>query len=131
MLTAGVEKMTIETVMSHPSKLDLMKNARELGYRVYLYFVSTESPEINVERVESRQALGGHGVSTDKIVSRYTRSLQNLYDAMILSNRSFLFDNSGKKPVLVAEYDAASELLRVVGSSSPKWLQKFVIDKIR
>jgi len=42
---------SFETVMSHPSKIDVLKQARSLGYSNVLYFVALESPELNVARV--------------------------------------------------------------------------------
>ncbi|MDQ3108696.1 MAG: hypothetical protein M3R17_02285 [Bacteroidota bacterium] len=50
-----------------------MKQAKAEGYKVYLYFVSTENPEINKERVQLRVRNNGHDVPPDKIVSRYYR----------------------------------------------------------
>jgi hypothetical protein len=42
------KKFTIETVMSHPSKLEFLKLAKEKGFKVYLYFVALADPELNV-----------------------------------------------------------------------------------
>ncbi|MEE4342266.1 hypothetical protein V2J66_11620 [Pseudomonas alliivorans] len=50
--------------MSHPSKVEIMREARHRGYRTYLYFVSTENPEINVGRVAIRVREGGHPVES-------------------------------------------------------------------
>ena len=50
---------TYETVMSHPSKIDFMRVAREHGYKVYLYFITTQDPEININRVSVRIAQAG------------------------------------------------------------------------
>ena len=66
---------SFETVMSHPSKIEVLKQARHLGYTVVLYFVGTESPALNVERVKQRVALGGHDVPHDRIVARYERTM--------------------------------------------------------
>jgi len=71
-----------------------MKQAIKAGYKVYLYFVSTESPEINKYRVDLRKKKGGHDVPPEKIESRYFRSLELLYDACQLSYQVFFFDNS-------------------------------------
>lgn len=35
-------KFSFKTVFSHRSKLDMMKEALEAGYKVYLYFISTD-----------------------------------------------------------------------------------------
>jgi predicted ABC-type ATPase len=94
LLKAG-EKISFETVFSHPSKLDLMKAAKADGYKVYLYFVATESPEINVSRIkEVRVKQGGHDVPDEKIRSRYHRTLKLMYDAAELAYQAYFFDNS-------------------------------------
>jgi len=87
-------RFSFETVFSHPSKLDIMRKAVQEGYKVYLYFVSTESPVINKFRVAARKEKGGHDVPGDKIESRYYRSLDLLYDACQLSYQVYFFDNS-------------------------------------
>ena len=119
---------SFETVMSHPSKLDIMHMARESGYRVYLYYVSTLSPDINVNRVRMRVEEGGHNVDEVKIRSRYIRSLDQLSDAIRLSNRAYVFDNSGKVYRWIAEYDGAENQLKVY--QDMPWLKQYVLDKI-
>lgn len=52
-------KFTVETVMSHPSKLDFIKRAKEKGFKVYLYFVSLADPALNKHRVKTRVQEGG------------------------------------------------------------------------
>jgi predicted ABC-type ATPase len=85
---------SFETVMSHESKIDVLKQARALGYFVVLYFVGTESPELNVARVAQRVSLKGHDVPKDKIVKRYARCMKLLPKAVAQCDRAVLFDNS-------------------------------------
>ncbi|WP_234831196.1 zeta toxin family protein [Rhodopseudomonas palustris] len=85
---------SFETVMSHPSKVELMARAVAAGYEVILYFVCTSRPEINVARVANRVAKGGHDVPVDRIVARYTRTLSLLARAASIAARTVLFDNS-------------------------------------
>lgn len=87
---------SFETVMSSQDKVRFLYEARNAGYRTYLYYIATEDPEINVSRVENRVRLGGHGVPRDKIVQRYHRSLSLLTEAIYYSNRAYIFDNSGR-----------------------------------
>ena len=87
-------RFTFETVFSHHSNLDIMQRAAQAGYKVYLYFVSTESPEINKFRVKFRISQNGHAVPENKIESRYYRSLELLYDAAEIAYQCFFFDNS-------------------------------------
>jgi len=86
---------SFETVMSHHSKLDLLESAKENGYKVVLYFVTTGDPIINVSRVQNRVAKGGHPVSKEKIIERYSRCMDLLYEAIKISDEAYLFDNSG------------------------------------
>ena len=102
-LLATRQSLTFETVMSHPSKLEFLRAARLAGYRTYLYFVATADPAINIARVAVRVAKGGHSVAQDKIVARYRRSLSLLRPALKLTDRAYIFDNSGTEPMLVAE----------------------------
>jgi len=88
------KRFSFETVFSHSSKLDIMRQAAEAGYKVYLYYVSTESPTINIFRVAARAEQGGHDVPHEKIKSRYYRSLDLLYDASHLVYQAYYFDNS-------------------------------------
>lgn len=87
-------RFSFETVFSHKSNLDIMKQAAEAGYKVYLYFVSTESPAINQYRVLLRKTQGGHDVPADKIESRYYSSLGLLCSASQIAYQAFFFDNS-------------------------------------
>ncbi|MFJ4345699.1 zeta toxin family protein [Pseudomonas sp. NPDC089401] len=102
-LLEGGSSFSFETVMSHPSKVAFMHDAQARGYRTYLYFVSTENPEINIDRVNIRVREGGHPVRPDLVRKRYTRALDLLPDAIAASNRAYVFDNSGERAVWLAE----------------------------
>ena len=120
---------TFETVMSSPDKINFLAKARELGYKTYLYFVATEDPAINIRRVQQRVRNGGHDVPHDKITSRYYRSLDLLLPAIRLTNRAYLFDNSGENQIWVAEITNGTEL-SIQSASKPSWFQQSVIDKL-
>lgn len=94
---------TMETVFSHIDKINFLKRATSIGYKVYLYFVSTGDPKINIDRVKGRVAEGGHDVPTNKIEERYERTMKNLRPALEHCHRAYVFDNSGTDTVQVAE----------------------------
>jgi predicted ABC-type ATPase len=125
---------TFETVMSHRSKVELLAKARKAGYRTYLYFVATEDPAINVSRVRNRVNLGGHPVPEDRIVSRYQRSLDLLMEAIRLTNRAYIFDNSGdnaeRKHSWIAEITDGRDI-ELKSDQIPVWFKRSVLDKIR
>ncbi len=132
-LIAGGVSFTFETVMSHPGKVEILKQAQTAGYRTYLYFVATDDPEINLSRVRSRVRLGGHDVPQEKIALRYHRSLDLLIEAIRHSNRAYIFDNSGDskhgKQTWLAEITDGKKL-ELKTDKIPAWFVRSVLDKI-
>lgn len=122
------KSLTFETVMSSPDKIAFLRAAQLKGYRTYLYFVSTEDPNINIRRVHNRVKMGGHPVPEDKIISRFGRSLDLLMDAIGHTNRAYIFDNSGDHRVWVAEI-TDGKLLEMRTNDLPGWFNKSVLDK--
>lgn len=116
------ESFSQETVFSHPSKVEAMKRAHELGYRTYLYFVATPTPSVNKLRVAGRVAQGGHDVPADKIVSRYSRSIAQIKAALPYVSRAFFFDNGGSEMIYLGQYTPEGGLSLAVGEDKlPKW----------
>jgi predicted ABC-type ATPase len=132
-LMAQKISFTVETVMSHPGKVELLALAQAAGYRTYLYFVATDDPAINISRVRNRVKLGGHEVPEDRIEKRYHRSLGLLMDAIRHTNRAYVFDNSGenkdKKHTGLAEITEGREL-ELKTDRIPAWFKRAVLDKI-
>lgn len=114
-----------ETVMSHRSKVDEIQHAIKKGYRTYLYFISTDDPLINIDRVKNRMAKGGHSVSAEKIEERFHLTLKNLPRAIQKVSRAFLFDNSGKQMKLIAE--TYQNQLQIKSDELPNWFVKHVL----
>ncbi len=61
-------------MFSHPSKLDLITEAKGLGYRVMTFHISVAHADLSVARVTERVKEGGHPVPEEKIRNRYDRS---------------------------------------------------------
>jgi len=130
MLLIKKVSFTFETVMSHESKVDFLRIAKNQGYRTYLYYIATEDPEINISRVENRVNKGGHPVPQEKIRKRYFRSLNLLYEAIKASDRAYIFDNSsnGSDHVWLAEVaDGTNMTLKT--DTLPVWFETFVLQK--
>lgn len=88
------EDFTFETVLSSHYKLDILAEARESGYFIKCVFVLTVNPLINVARVETRVASGGHNVDKEKIIERYEKSLDNIKRLMELCDILHVYDNT-------------------------------------
>lgn len=83
-----------ETVMSAPDKVDYIIRAKEAGFFIRLFFVSTVSPTINAKRVAQRVLDGGHDVPIPKIISRYDKSIANCKIVSEVVDRLYVYDNS-------------------------------------
>ncbi len=83
-----------ETVMSAPDKVDYILRAKQAGFFIRMFFVSTESPTINAKRVASRVLNGGHDVPIPKIISRYDKSIANCKILSAIVDRLYVYDNS-------------------------------------
>lgn len=117
-----------ETVMSHPSKIEELIEAKNNGYKIYLYFICIDDPEVNVSRVENRVEKGGHDVSADKISSRYYNTLKNLISAIEQSDKCYLFDNSGAEFRMIAKINGDAMSLETDPEKLPNWFLDYVLE---
>ena len=80
--------------MSTDRNLNLLKRAKEQGYFIRCIYVLTADVNINVFRVESREAVGGHGVPEDKIRLRYRKALDLIPELVKVCDVMHIYDNS-------------------------------------
>ena len=121
---------SFESVFSHVSKLQELEEAKKKHFKIYLYFITTSDPSINLQRVENRVGSGGHGVPEDKIRSRYFRTMGNLYAAFMLADRAYMFDNSNQNMNGSFNFFAEKNGKRIVFSdrfSVPQWFVEHVL----
>jgi predicted ABC-type ATPase len=93
LMSAG-ESLVTESTFSHPSKLDLIRRAKALGYQVAVYHVNVGSADFAVSRVAAREADGGHPVPEANIRARYERNQPLIREAVRMADWAFVFDNS-------------------------------------
>lgn len=93
-----MEEFCFETVLSTDRNLKLLKKAKELGYFIRCYYILTADPTINICRVKSRVAEGGHDVPEEKILSRYEKALTLIKDVVAVCDICHIYDNSEEKP---------------------------------
>jgi predicted ABC-type ATPase len=86
--------------LSHPSRLDVIRDAKELGYTVVLIYVTTINPKINIERVRIRAEHGGHTVPDEKVISRYHRSIGMLPEMISLADEVSVANTGVPKALL-------------------------------
>ena len=83
-----------ETVFSSAEKMDFIQKAKDAGFFIRIFYVCTESPLININRIAQRYLNGGHEVPISKTISRYYSSLENISKAIKIADRVYLYDNS-------------------------------------
>ena len=118
------QSLIFETVLSIPQKVDYIKRAKEAGFFVRLFFVSTSSPAINAARIAKRVMEGGHDVPIPKIISRYQRSISNCAAASKLVDRTYVYDNSiedADAKLLFRKVDG--KLFKTYVEDIPEWAQ--------
>ena len=104
-LPAEGRSFGIETTLTGRGELQLMQAAKERGYKVNLVYVGLDSADDSNSRVMARVRRGGHDVPEKDIYRRFGRSLANLPDAIQLSDRVRVLDNSGEHKRLLLKMD--------------------------
>lgn len=103
-LLAEEQDFAFETTLSSRSYVSLIKDAKQIGFKVTLVFYWLDSSQTAKERVKYRVLHGGHNIPEDVIERRYARGIQNLTKLyMSLVDYWLVFDNNTKEPMLVAE----------------------------
>ena len=129
-LLAARESMVVESTFSHPSKVDFVRRAKGLGYRVVLYHVNVRTPEHAVERVRFRVSDGGHPVPENRIVGRYSRNQPLIREAVLVADRAYVFDNSAKghPPTLLMQFAWGKLVARA--PDLPTWARELYGDDL-
>lgn len=83
-----------ETNFHHQYNIDLLFEARSLGYKTVIYFLYLDSVEIAISRVNLRVKLGGHFVSKTDIEERFIQGLKQFNHAISICDYFTIYDNS-------------------------------------
>lgn len=99
---AAHQTVGVETVLSTDKYRQLVRAAKANRFEIRLFYVLLRTADMNVERVKIRVSDGGHWVPKRKILDRRQRSLQQLPWFFAHADGAWIFDNSGRKPRLIA-----------------------------
>lgn len=118
----------METVFSHRSKLDLLRDARVAGFRIVLFHLNLASADLAVARVKARKAEGGHDVPEHKVRQRFERNQTIIREAALLADRAQIFDSSAlnQAPRLLLELANGQMVTRV--GEAPEWFERLYGD---
>jgi predicted ABC-type ATPase len=118
------ESFVFEMVLSDPigDIVDFLSRASARGYTVVMVFIGIDDAAISEQRVAMRVAQGGHGVPSEKLSSRFPRTMKNLARAIRKLPRVLVFDNSDLAEPFrkVAEFEHGKAIL--LNDPLPRWL---------
>jgi predicted ABC-type ATPase len=114
----------LETVFSRsPYWIEFIRRLKQADFEVSVHFICTESPLLNVARIEAREQLGGHGVPASKVVSRFQGSIRTALMAKDLVDELWLWDNSSPE----SEHRLVGRFVRgevdFLADSLPHWAE--------
>ena len=119
------KSLIFETVLSADDKLDYIRRAKDAGFFIRIFFVSTNHPTINAARIAHRVMEGGHDVPISKIISRYFKSILNCRRISRLADRIYIYDNSidGQEAQLLFRF-VDGKLFKQYVEEIPEWASK-------
>lgn len=112
---------TVETTLSGGNVIRQMREAKENGFEVIMFYVGLGDYRLNIERVAARVKNGGHHIPTEDIVRRHQTSMENLLFNLKLIDYLIVVDNSFSGGEIVLEADDSS--IKYMTDSIPIWVQ--------
>lgn len=115
---------TQETTLSGKRTLKTMRDARERGYFVRLYYVGLDSLEESISRITNRVLKGGHHIPDEYVRRRFEKKTADLADILPYCDEATFFDNNNGF-VEVGIYRNV-EIITTV-SQTPDWFKDIII----
>lgn len=107
------QDFSIETTLATRSLVEMIRQARELGYTITLLYFWLSSPDLAIARVRDRVLNGGHNIPDEVIKRRYYAGINYFFNTyMPLVDRWVLADNSHSPFKVVAEGNRAETYIK-------------------
>ena len=119
-----------ETVFSHPSKLELIKEAIAIGFKIIVYHVNVRDADLSVLRVASRLNNGGHNVPENKIRQRYERNKPLIKQAILMADYGFVYDNSRLLKLPDLQISFRNGQVKAISGRIPPWARELYADNL-
>ena len=110
--------MIIETMLSSRNIISFLENAHTLGYKIISVFVGTDSPQLNIMRVNKQTTESHQTISPNRICQLYYCSMKNLKALSQVSDELYVFDNTPNSPHLVS---ASINHTNSFSNNVPEW----------
>lgn len=130
-LMAQGKSFITETTFSHPSKVQLVEDARRAGYRVELLHIHVRSANISVDRVAGRVRKGGHDVPEEKTRGRHERNQAFIREAAGKVDRTEVYDNSIRYRPHQWVMSLEGERAVAISNKVPKWARELYAEQLK
>lgn len=109
-----------ETTLTGNSIIKLVDKVKEKGYKVHLFYVGLNSPEIAKERIAGRVKKGGHNIPSETVEKRYYESIENLKIILPKVDLAEIYDNSKFYTLAVVKSEG---VIKSQIKDLPEWLK--------
>ena len=109
-----------ETTLTGKSIIKLIEQVKEKGYKVHLFYVGVNSPEIAKERIAGRVKKGGHDIPNETVERRYYESIENLKIILSKVDLAEIYDNSNSYTLVVTKREG---VIKSYIKELPEWLK--------
>ncbi len=101
MLQEG-RNFAFETTLSARNFMKLARKAQRMGYKVNLFFLKLDNPQLAQQRVLARVSKGGHNIEPAVIYRRFQRGLDNLKEYLNIVDSATIYEASNLELVEIA-----------------------------
>ena len=109
-----------ETTLTGKSIIKLVDQVKEKGYKVHLFYVGVNSPEIAKERIAERVKKGGHDIPSETVEKRYYESIESLKIILPKVDLAEIYDNSKFYTLAIVKSEG---VIKPQIKDLPKWLK--------
>ncbi len=97
------EDFAFETTLSGKTYLRILRELKNQGYQLHLFFLWIPNIELSLARIRERVSKGGHNVPAADVRRRFRRTVENFTGPYRpLLDSWMIFDNSTERPSLIA-----------------------------
>ncbi|MGH8539852.1 MAG: zeta toxin family protein [Stenotrophobium sp.] len=137
---ANGEFFAFETTLGANTIPAMLLAGADQGAEIHVSYVGLASPELHIQRVNSRVAAGGHDIPEKKIRERYVTSRENLIRLMPHLTSLRIYDNSAESdpkrrgcpaPLLLLQMSGGRIVQHVPLDQVPAWAKPLLAAALR
>lgn len=98
------KSFAMETTLSGKIATKQIKNAKNKGFEIIMFFFALNDINLNIERVRQRVMSGGHNIPKEDIIRREKRVKRNLLNIICFLDQLIVLDNSKNQARMVINY---------------------------